>query len=190
MPEASTSTMPPPFAPFPMATAESFQIGPSSTSYQSTVSSVAGLSSSNRTHTQMRTDRASTSKNLIRCRWDNPTVQCTMLVESTGQAVREHLRQYHEDVQSHHRRRLEGEDTKLKCLWAGCPGGGLLNEENMGRHICHTKGHVLSDDLDGEVRGVGVRFQCGKCDGFYSRKDALKRHIKICQGPKTTTARA
>ena len=181
-PEASTSTMRPPFAPFTMASAESLQIGFSSTPYQFTVSSGAGPSSNNPTHAQMRTGEASTSIKLIRCRWGNPTVQCTALVKATHQAVREHLRQCHEDVQNHRCGR-EGEDTKMKCLWAGCPREGLLlNEENMGRHICHTKGHVLSDDLDGQVQGEGVRLHCERCDRSICRSDALKRHKKVCKG--------
>lgn len=179
-PEASTSTMPPPFAPFTMPTAESFQIGPSSFSHQPTVYSV----SSNHTHAQM--GKAEASASMIRCRWGNPTVQCTALVEATGPAVREHLRQFHEDVQNHRR---EGEATKMKCIWAGCPSRRLLNEDSVGRHICHTDGHILSDDLDGQVRAVGVKFHCEKCDGFYSRNDALQRHKKICKGSKTKTAR-
>lgn len=172
--------MPPPGPPFDAAKDVSPHFSLSSAPDQSVFSCTTRPSSIKCPHTQKSRGKACTSK--ILCRWGNPTEHCGVRVLATSYAVREHLREYHADVNERYHQSDGGKkDTKIECLWVGCRRRELLNEENLGRHICQSvkAGHLLSLDSDSEGAELGVLgAYCELCGRSFSRRDAMLRHLK------------
>lgn len=170
--------MPPPLPPFDAA--EPVPKGLSSAPDQSVFSCTTRPSSMKRPDTQKSRGKACTSK--ILCQWGNPAEHCGVRVLATSYAVREHLRNYHDDVKELYRQSDGGKKViKTECLWVGCRRREPLTEGSLGRHICTSvkAGHLLSLDSDSEGGTLGVLGSyCELCGRYFSRRDAMLRHLK------------
>lgn len=92
------------------------------------------------------------------CAWIEDAKQCGHLISDHRRKLGMHLGEFHG---------IHGNDKKeVTCFWQDC--NQKMQRGGIGRHIisCHMK----------------TRWYCPNCTKTYSRRDAMKKHAKDCQG--------